>query len=194
MQLGTDIVSTMPMKRPINRALISIQRRRCYRIAAASTQPRPLISSLRRPPLSLQVLTPPASPPERAAAHEVRQGTRWHQTASVSARREPHPVLTGHRNAGVSLLTSAVGADRDSCGIRMPRNTINPLLAPLRDDPRASAVLANPDRRRGHGVLVILRLVADTTGRRRSPSFVLTRRGRRAVVGGWVLPLGGPRG
>src|SRR5512132_479027 len=57
LQLGTDIVAATLMKRPINRARISIQRQRCYRITAASTQPT-LFSpaTLHRPPPTLQVL------------------------------------------------------------------------------------------------------------------------------------------
>jgi hypothetical protein len=53
------------MKRPINRALISIQRRRCYRITAASTQQRPphqLPCAVHRP--RSRHLTPSASRPD----------------------------------------------------------------------------------------------------------------------------------
>jgi hypothetical protein len=75
LQLGTDIVAATPMKRPINRALTSIQRRRCYRITAASTQQRPphqLPCAVHRP--RSRHLTPPASRPERAATQGLRPG------------------------------------------------------------------------------------------------------------------------
>ena len=39
LQLDTDIVAAMLMKRPINPAFMSTQRQRCYQIAAASTHP-----------------------------------------------------------------------------------------------------------------------------------------------------------
>jgi hypothetical protein len=65
LQLGDDIVAAMPMKRPINRALISIQRRRCYRITPASTQQHPphqLPCAVHRP--RSRHLTPSASRPD----------------------------------------------------------------------------------------------------------------------------------
>jgi hypothetical protein len=74
-QLGTDIVSTTPMKRPINRAPISIQRRRCYRITAASNQPKPSSAAHPAPSTAtLLNLARQASRHDRAAAYEVRPG------------------------------------------------------------------------------------------------------------------------
>jgi len=99
----------LKMKRPTNPALISIERRRCYRIAAASTQPTP--SSAQPAPQSTahsRCLTPPASRPDRAATQALRPGTRWRHAATVSAGRAPHTSRHRARNAGATGLTIGV--------------------------------------------------------------------------------------
>jgi hypothetical protein len=105
LQLGTDIVAATPMRRPVNRVLTSIKRRRCYRIAAASTQPTPSSSAhpcaVHRPRSSY--LTPPASRPDRAATQALQLGIR--RPRSVLPPRSGqirHPTTHG------PLITTAV--------------------------------------------------------------------------------------
>jgi hypothetical protein len=75
LQLGTDIVSTTPMKQPINRALISMQRRRATgSLVHQPSQRPPHQLTLRRPRPCSRCFTPPASRPDRAATQALRLG------------------------------------------------------------------------------------------------------------------------
>ena len=93
------------MKRPVNRALISIQRRRCYRIAAASTQPTPSSSAHPAPSTAHGpgTLTPPASRPDRAATQALQLGNPAASVTSATAQRPdtaPHDRRAADHHRG----------------------------------------------------------------------------------------------
>jgi hypothetical protein len=152
------------MKRPINRALISIQRRRCYRITAASTQQRPphrLPCAVHRP--RSRHLTPPASRPDLAATQHSGEGTGWHQPARVSAEREPHsrPHIRSrwsHRGDireryGRRIARAALSARR--CAIAIPGNPSPAVLTwslAMRPRGRCRAPMWSAARRRRRGL------------------------------------------
>src|SRR4029450_10283868 len=144
LQLDSDIVSTTPMKRPINGVRISIQRRRATgSLVHQPSQRPPHQLTLRRPRPRSRCFTPPASRPDRAATQTfwlgnpmapARECECWTQTShqplqapqrgrtpldspARHGQLRPRPGRCSCR-AGSSSATAA----HDHCGPTTPRS------------------------------------------------------------------------
>jgi hypothetical protein len=137
LQLGADIVAATLMKSLANRALTSIQRRRCSEsMLYQPSQHPPHQLTLGRPPPPLQDYTPPASRPDPTTAtlHQSSPGLpQWrHGQVTPSsglsrswlpavARRLLHSSPPAGRSATAEGATAVAASDRRPCPDRARR-------------------------------------------------------------------------